>query len=487
MNRDVSSGAAGSGAHALSIGGVWREGSSRERIDVIDPATGERIASVASASPRDGLDAVAAASEAQPEWAKRAPRERSELLRRAYELLVARAETLARIIVRENGKPLTEARSEVLYAAEFFRWFAEEAVRLEGRFTAAPAGGSRVLVFHVPIGVALLVTPWNLPAAMATRKIAPALAAGCTVVLKPAPETPLTALAVMEVLEEAGLPPGVVNVVPTAESEALVGAALRDPRVRKLSFTGSTEVGRLLLAQAAGRILDCSMELGGNAPFVVFADADLGAAVEGALVAKLRHNGEACTAANRFYVEEPVADEFVERLGSAMAALRVGPGLAPGTQVGPLVSEAAREKVVRLVDAALRRGAQLVTGGSVPPGPGFFYPPTLLDHVAADSPILREEIFGPVAPVVRIGSGDDVARMANDTEHGLAAYIYTRDLARGLRLAEALETGMVGLNRGLVSEVAAPFGGMKQSGLGREGAHEGLLAYTETRTVALSW
>jgi len=487
VSGDESSGSAGPGAHRLSIGGVWREGASGERIDVVDPATGERIASVASASPSDGLDAVAAASQAQPAWAKRAPRERSELLRRAYELLVARSEPLAKIIVRENGKPVTEARSEVLYAAEFFRWFAEEAVRLEGRFAAAPAGGSRMLVFHVPIGVALLVTPWNLPAAMATRKIAPALAAGCTVVLKPAPETPLTALAVMEVLEEAGLPPGVVNVVPTAESEALVGAALRDPRVRKLSFTGSTEVGRLLLAQAAGRVLDCSMELGGNAPFIVFADADIDAAVEGALVAKLRHNGEACTAANRFYVEEPVADEFVDRLARAMSALRVGPGLASGTQVGPLVSEAAREKVIGLVDAALRRGARLVTGGSVPPGPGFFYPPTLLDRVAPDSPILREEIFGPVAPVVRIRPGDDVARMANDTEHGLAAYVYTRDLARGLRLAEALETGMVGLNRGLVSEVAAPFGGMKQSGLGREGGHEGLLAYTETRYVALSW
>jgi succinate-semialdehyde dehydrogenase/glutarate-semialdehyde dehydrogenase len=335
--------------------------------------------------------------------------------------------------------------------------------------------------------VALLVTPWNFPAAMVTRKLAPALAAGCSAVLKPAPETPVTALAVMQVLEEAGLPHGVVSVVPTRDNEELVSAALLDPRVRKLSFTGSTEVGRLLLAQAAGRVLNCSMELGGNAPFIVLADADLDAAVEGALVAKLRNSGQSCTAANRFYVEAPIADAFAARLTRAMSALRVGPGLEPGTQVGPLIHAEGRDKIMRLVEAALRRGAKLLTGGAAAPGPGFFYPPTVLDHVAPDSPILAEEIFGPVAPIVRLGAEDDVVRLANDTQHGLVAYVYTRDLGRGLRLAESLETGMVGLNRGMVSDPAAPFGGMKQSGIGREGGHEGLHAYTETRYVALSW
>jgi succinate-semialdehyde dehydrogenase/glutarate-semialdehyde dehydrogenase len=344
-----------------------------------------------------------------------------------------------------------------------------------------------MLVTHEPVGVALLVTPWNLPAAMAARKIAPALAAGCAMVLKPAPETPLTALAVMAVLEEAGLPPGVVNVIPTLESPAVVSALLRDPRVRKLSFTGSTEVGRLLLAQAAARVVNCSMELGGNAPFVVFSDADLDAAIEGALVAKLRHNAEACTAANRFYVEAPIADAFVARLSEAMGKLRLGPGLAPGSDLGPLVNEESRSKVARLVESAVRRGATLRTGGFVPDGPGYFYPPTVLDHVAADSPILREEIFGPVAPIVRFEPGDDVLRLANDTEHGLVAYVYTRDLSRALRTAGALEAGMVAINRGLISDPAAPFGGMKQSGIGREGGHEGIFEYTETKYVGLSW
>lgn len=477
----------GSAAKQLAIGGAWREGAGGERLEVVNPATGQVVASVASASVADGLEAVAAAHAAQPAWAQRSPRERGELLRRAYELLIARSDQLARIIVHENGKPLAEARSEVLYAAEFFRWFAEEAIRIEGRFAMAPGGTNRMLVLHAPVGVALLVTPWNFPAAMVTRKLAPALAAGCSAVLKPAPETPLTALAVMQVLEEAGLPHGVVNVVPTGDSEGLVSAALRDPRVRKLSFTGSTEVGRLLLAQAAGRVLSASMELGGNAPFIVLADADLDAAVEGALVAKLRNSGQSCTAANRFYVEAPIADVFAARLTRALAALRVGPGLEPGTQVGPLIHAEGRDKVVRLVETALRRGAKLLTGGAAAPGPGFFYPPTVLDHVAPDSPILAEEIFGPVAPIVRLGAEDDVVRLANDTEHGLVAYVYTRDLARGLRLAESLETGMVGLNRGMVSDPAAPFGGMKQSGIGREGGHEGLHAYTETRYVALSW
>lgn len=471
----------------LSIGGAWREGRTGVRLAVEDPATGETFAEVASATAEDGIDAVAAAHAAQPGWARRPPRERSDLLRRVYDLLLRRSDLVAELIVRENGKPLAEARSEVVYAAEFLRWFSEEAVRIEGRVSTAPAGGARMLVLHVPVGVSLLVTPWNFPAAMVTRKVAPALAAGCSVVLKPAPETPLTALALMQLFEEAGLPPGVLNVVPTRDSESLVDAALRDGRVRKLSFTGSTEVGKLLLAKAAGRVIKTSLELGGNAPFIVLAGSDVDAAVEGALAAKMRHSGQTCVAANRFYVEDSVADAFTERLASAMGSLRVGPGLAPETQVGPLVSAEGRSKVVRLVDAALRSGAKLAAGGSAPAGPGFFYPPTVLDYVPATSPILAEEIFGPVAPIVRLRAGDDVVRLANATEHGLVAYLYTGDLARGLRMADALEVGMVGINRGMVSDPAAPFGGIKQSGIGREGSHEGLHAFTELRYVAVSW
>jgi succinate-semialdehyde dehydrogenase / glutarate-semialdehyde dehydrogenase len=401
--------------------------------------------------------------------------------------MLARADRLAELIVRENGKPIAEARGEVVYAAEFLRWFSEEAVRLDGRLASAPAGGNRIVTLHQPIGVALLVTPWNFPAAMATRKIGPALAAGCAVVLKPATETPLTALAVAAILAEAGVPAGVVNVLPTTRNAELVTALLRDARVRKLSFTGSTEVGRLLLARAAERVVKCSMELGGNAPFIVFADADLDAAVEGALIAKLRHNGEACTAANRFYVEQPVAAEFTRRLSAAMAALPMGNGLDPSVRIGPLVDAATRAKVVRLVDAAVAAGARVQTGGAPPAGPGFFYPPTVLDRVAPDSPILAEEIFGPVAPIVAFDDPDEVVRLANATEQGLVSYVYTRDLSRGLRVAEALEAGMIGLNRGVVSDPAAPFGGMKQSGLGREGGHDGLLDYTETKYIAVDW
>jgi len=470
----------------LSIGGAWRAAARGERFAVRDPATGAEIAQVASAGAEDGLAALAAAHDAQPGWAALAPRRRSELLLAVREGLLAREEELARLVVRENGKPLAEARGEIQYGAEFFRWFAEEAVRVRGSFGVAPGGANRMLVLHQPVGVALLVTPWNFPVAMAARKIAPALA-GCAVVLKPAPETPLAALAVMEVLEQAGLPPGVVNVVPSAESPAVVSALLADRRLRKLSFTGSTETGRLLLEQAAARVLDCSMELGGNAPFLVYGDADLDAAVEGALVAKLRHNGETCTAANRFLVEESIADAFVERLVQAMARVRVGHGLEPDVELGPLVDEATRDKVTRLVQSALDAGATLRTGGKLPAGPGWFYPPTVLDHVPPDAAILGEEIFGPVAPIVRFRDGEDMLPLANDTDHGLVAYVYTRDLARGLRVAEAFESGMVGLNRGLVSDPAAPFGGVKQSGLGREGASEGLLAFTETKYVALGY
>ena len=467
------------------IGGDWR--ATRDRFDVHDPATGALLASVADAGVDDALAALDAAHTAQPAWAALPPRRRSDVLRGAFERMLAQADALAELIVRENGKPIAEARGEVVYAAEFFRWYAEEAVRVEGRLLTAPAGGNRILTLHQPIGVALLVTPWNFPAAMATRKIGPALAAGCAVVLKPAGETPLTALAVAALLGEAGLPPGVLNVVPTSHNAEVVRALLRDPRVRKLSFTGSTEVGRLLLAQAAERVVKCSMELGGNAPFIVFADADLDAAIEGALIAKMRHNGEACTAANRFYVERPAAAEFTRRLSAAMAGMKMGNGLDPDVRVGPLVDAATRAKVARLVDAAIGAGARVQTGGAVPNGPGFFYPPTVLDHVAPDSPILAEEIFGPVAPVVVFDAVDEVIGLANATEYGLVSYIYTRDLARGLRVAEALECGMVGLNRGLVSDPAAPFGGMKQSGIGREGGHEGLLEFTETKYIAATW
>jgi succinate-semialdehyde dehydrogenase/glutarate-semialdehyde dehydrogenase len=471
----------------LSIDGTWRPAADGARFAVHDPATGDELARVADATTADGIAAVAAAHAAQPAWAATPPRQRADVLRRAFELMLARAEELARLIVRENGKPLAEARGEITYAAEFFRWFSEEAVRLDGRLTTAPGGGNRMLVLRQPIGVALLITPWNFPAAMATRKIGPALAAGCTVVLKPATETPLTALAVAAILAEAGAPAGVLNVVPTSRNAEVVAAMLADARIRKLSFTGSTAVGTLLLEQAARRVVKCSMELGGNAPFVVFADADLDAAIAGAMIAKMRHNGETCTAANRFYVARAVADEFSRRLTAAMGALKMGNGLDPDVRVGPLVNEETRAKVVRLVEAARDAGARVCVGGSVPAGRGFFYPATVLDRVAPDSPILAEEIFGPVAPIVAFDSEDDAVRLANATEYGLVSYVYTRDLARGLRVAEALEAGMVALNRGIVSDPAAPFGGVKQSGLGREGGPEGILEYTETKYVAVQW
>jgi succinate-semialdehyde dehydrogenase/glutarate-semialdehyde dehydrogenase len=471
----------------LWIAGEWRDATSRARFDVVDPATGEVLAQVADASVEDGLAALAAAHQAQPGWATVAPRQRAEILRAAFSAIVAHTDMLAELIVRENGKPLSEAKSEIAYAAEFFRWFSEEAVRNTGTVLSAPAGGNRILVQHQPIGVALLITPWNFPAAMATRKIAPALAAGCTVVLKPAKQTPLTALAVSALLHQAGVPAGVVNVVPTTKNADMVGALLADARIRKLSFTGSTEVGRVLLAQAANRIVKCSMELGGNAPFIVFADADMDAAIEGALIAKMRHNAETCTAANRFYVEATVAKEFTHRLTAAMAALKMGPGLDPGVQVGPLVDAASRDKVVRLVDGAVRAGAKITTGGTVGAGRGFFYPPTVLAGVDPSSPILAEEIFGPVAPIVPFRGEAEAIAFANGSEHGLVSYLFTGDLQRGLRIAEAIEAGMVGLNRGLVSDPAAPFGGVKQSGLGREGGHEGMLDYTETKYIAVSW
>ncbi|HEU4348513.1 MAG TPA: NAD-dependent succinate-semialdehyde dehydrogenase [Actinoplanes sp.] len=471
----------------LFIGGKWVPSESGSRFDVLDPATGEAIAAVADGSVADANAAVDAASAAFPAWARTAPRERSEILRRTFELMTARVDELAKLISMENGKALTDAKGEATYAAEFFRWYAEEAVRADGSVSTAPSGANRIVVVRQPVGVSVLVTPWNFPAAMATRKIGPALAAGCTVVLKPASDTPLTALAMAAILAEAGVPDGVVNVLPSRSSGKVVSAMLRDPRVRKLSFTGSTEVGRILLAQAADTVVNTSMELGGNAPFLVFADADLDAAIDGAMIAKMRNAGEACTAANRFYVEASLAGAFAEKLASRMSALRVGPGVEPDTQVGPLVNEDTVAKVDNLVRGALSSGASAITGGSRPSGPGFYYPPTVLTGVAPDSEILREEIFGPVAPIVTFESEEEAIRLANDTEFGLVAYVYTKDLARGLRVSEAIEAGMVGLNRGLVSDPAAPFGGVKQSGIGREGGHEGMLEYLESKYIAVTW
>ena len=469
----------------LLIGGQWTPG--RGLLPVLDPATEEPIAEVASASAQDAIDAVTAAHDALPGWAATPPRVRGECLRRAYELMIADTESLAKLMVMENGKALRDARAEITYAAEFFRWFAEEAVRIDGMVTRAPSGTNRILVQRQPVGVSVLVTPWNFPAAMATRKIGPALAAGCTVVLKPAKETPLSALAVAAILAEAGVPDGVVNVLPTTSPGPVVGAMLADPRVRKLSFTGSTEVGRMLLHTAADTVTNCSMELGGNAPFLILDDADVDAAVDGAMIAKMRNGGEACTAANRFYVHESVADEFSRKFAARLSALKVGPGLDDGTDLGPLVNADTRSKVATLVEQATRDGSRVVTGGTAPDRRGYFYAPTVLDHVPPTAGILSEEIFGPVAPIVRFTDTDQAIAMANSTEYGLASYLYTADLRRALQVAEALEAGMIGINRGVLSDPAAPFGGVKQSGLGREGGHEGLLEFTETKYIAVDW
>ncbi|HEY4405938.1 MAG TPA: NAD-dependent succinate-semialdehyde dehydrogenase, partial [Xanthobacteraceae bacterium] len=393
----------------------------------------------------------------------------------------------AKLITLENGKALSDSRGEVAYAAEFFRWYAEEAVRNIGEVSRAPSSGARIFVHHKPAGIAVLVTPWNFPAAMATRKIGPALAAGCTVVLKPASDTPLTMLALMPILEEAGVPAGVVNVIPSRQSGKVVGAMLADPRVRVVSFTGSTEVGRSLLHAAADHVIKPAMELGGNAPFIVFEDADVDAAIEGAMIAKMRNMGEACTSANRFYVHEKVHREFADKLTAKMRALKMGNGLDDGVAVGPLVNAEARQKVTELVADAVGKGAKILTGGQAPQGPGYFYPATVLDGVPDGSLMLREEIFGPVAAIQTFKSEAEVIKRANDTEYGLIAYLYTRDVGRGMRVSEQLDFGMIGLNRGLVSDPAAPFGGMKQSGIGREGAHEGLMEFLETQYVSLSW
>lgn len=470
--------------HGILING--RALSTAETFEVHDPATQKVITDVADGRESEASAAVDAASAALAGWAATPPRERSEVLRRTFDLMRAKANELTSLICTEHGKPRTDALAEVGYAAEFFRWFAEESVRTEGSYGVAPAGGTRTIVTHKPVGVAALVTPWNFPAAMATRKIAPALAAGCTVVLKPACETPLTALAVAKLLEEAGVPAGVVNVVPTTDAAGVVGTWLADNRVRKVSFTGSTGVGRLLLKQAADRVLSASMELGGNAPFVVTSDADISAAVEGAMVAKFRGGGQACTAANRFYVHASVADDFIARFGAAIEALKVGPASDPASQVGPLVSARAAAGVRALVADAIAEGADVAHQASAP-FEGWYVAPTLLTNVRPSSRILGEEIFGPVAPVVTWDDEDELLRQVNGTEYGLAAYIYAGRLQDALRIAEAIDAGMIGINRGLVSDPSAPFGGLKQSGLGREGAREGIREFQETQYFSVDF
>jgi len=470
----------------LLIGGKWVAASDGARFDVTDPADGTTLCTVAAATADDATAAIDAAHGVLPEFAAMAPRKRAEILRSAFEMMTERLDDIALLMVRENGKALTDAKAEATYAAEFFRWYAEEAVRIDGNYTNAPAGANKILVIRQPVGVALLITPWNFPAAMATRKWGPAIAAGCPTILKPAAETPLTALLIAEILMQAGLPDGAINVLPTRKAAPISETALADFRVRKLSFTGSTEVGQGLLKLAADNVVNTSMELGGNAPFLVFADADLDAAVEGAMLAKLRNGGEACTAANRFYVEESVADSFAEKLAKAMGDMTMGRGDDDGVKLGPLVNEATVDKVDRLVQGAMAGGARALVGGERPEGDGYFYPATVLVDVAEDAACLNEEIFGPVAPIVTFSSEDEAVRKANDTPFGLVAYLYTGDLGRGLRVSERLESGMVGINRGVVSDPAAPFGGVKMSGIGREGAHDGLLEFLETKYVAFT-
>jgi succinate-semialdehyde dehydrogenase/glutarate-semialdehyde dehydrogenase len=472
----------------LFIAGEWRAASAGGTLAVEDPATAEPLVHVADAQVDDALAALSAAADAQAEWAVHPPRERGEILRRTYEAIVAQTDELALLMTLEMGKALAESRAEITYAAEFFRWFSEEAVRIHGRYMVNTTGKGRILTMRQPVGPCVFVTPWNFPTAMGTRKIAPAIAAGCTMVVKPAKQTPLSMLALAKILEEAGLPAGVLNVITAHSAGAVIEPLLKDPRTRKLSFTGSTEVGRTLIEQSAQQVLRVSMELGGNAPFVVFEDADLDAAVDGAVIAKMRNVGEACTAANRFHVHESLAPEFSRRLAERMGALKVGRGTEPDVDVGPLIDEAQRSKVAELVDDAVGRGARALVGGGSLSGsgyPGYFFEPTVLADVPDDARLLGEEIFGPVAPVVAFGSDEQALEAANRTEYGLVAYVYTRDLERAFRVCEGIESGMIGLNQGVVSNPAAPFGGVKQSGFGREGGFEGVGEYLETKYVAL--
>jgi succinate-semialdehyde dehydrogenase / glutarate-semialdehyde dehydrogenase len=469
----------------LYIAGEWRGASGSGTLAVEDPATGEPLVEVADAHVEDAMAALSAAADAQPEWAATAPRERGEILRRAFEAIVAQTEDLALLMTLEMGKALAESRAEIAYAAEFFRWFSEEAVRIHGRYMVNTTGKGRILTMRQPVGPCVFVTPWNFPTAMGTRKIAPAIAAGCTMVVKPASLTPLSMLALAKILEEAGLPPGVLNVITTRRSGEVIEPLLKDPRTRKLSFTGSTEVGRKLIEQSAEQILRVSMELGGNAPFLVFEDADLDAALDGAMLAKMRNVGEACTAANRFHVHESVAEQFARGMADRMGALKVGRGTDPDVDVGPLIDEDQRGKVTELVNDAVSRGARVLLGGEPMGDRGYFFAPTVLADVPEDARALSEEIFGPVAPIATFSSDEQALAAANRTEYGLVAYLYTRDLSRAVRVSEGIETGMVGLNQGVVSNPAAPFGGVKQSGFGREGGFEGIGEYLETKYVAL--
>ncbi len=465
----------------LFIGGAWVDAEGGKTLEVADPSTGDTIKVIADASPADGIKALDAAVAAQDEWAKVAPRQRGELLRRAFDLLTERKEEFALLMTLEMGKPIAEARGEVVYGGEFLRWFSEEAVRISGRYGLNPEGTGHMVVSQRPVGPSFFITPWNFPLAMATRKIAPALAAGCTVVIKPPALTPLTTIAFVQLLEEVGLPKGVVNVIPTSTSSKVSGPIIEDPRLRKLSFTGSTEVGRALMKQAATGILRTSMELGGNAPFVVFEDADLDKAVDGAMLAKFRNIGQACTAANRFIVHEKVAAEFSKRVAERVASFKVGRGTADDVNIGPLIDDKAVASTDELVQDAVSKGAKVLTGGTVIDGAGSFYAPTVLGDVSADARLLREEIFGPVLGITTFADEDEAVRLANDTEYGLVSYVFTEDLARGHRMIERLATGMMGLNTGLVSNAAAPFGGIKQSGIGREGGAEGIHEYLDTK------
>lgn len=471
----------------ILIGGQWREGSDRDRISVLNPASGEEITSVAAGTPGDASAAVDAAQAAQVKWAATAPRERAEILRACWQIMVDHIDELSELITAEHGKPLVDSRGEVAYAAEFFRWNSEEAVRLRGTIGLAPSGANRIMVHHPPVGVVVMVTPWNFPAAMITRKVAPALGAGNAVVIKPPKETPLTALRVADLLGQAGVPDGVVNVVPTLDSGSWFDAAVDHKATRMVSFTGSTEVGRVLLRRCADRVLKVAMELGGNAPFIVFNDADLDAAVEGAMVAKMRHSAETCTAANRFFAESGIAQEFGERLAVAMGEVKVGAGMEEGVTCGPMINPGAVDNIDSLVGAAVGAGASVLVGGSRLDRPGYFYQPTVLGNVGPTAAITNEEIFGPVAPVIPFDDTETMINHANNTEMGLAAYVYTQDLARGLSVSERIQAGMIGLNQGAVSDPAAPFGGMKQSGLGREGASEGIYEFCETQYIATSW
>src|SRR3954453_4344807 len=470
----------------LYIGGEWRDGTGGETLGVEDPATQETLVEIADATPNDAVAALAAASDAQAEWGSHPLRERGEILRRAWEMIGEREDELALLMTLEMGKTVKESKAEIAYAGEFFRWFAEQAVRIDGRYAVAPNGAGRLLTMKQPVGPCVLITPWNFPMAMGTRKIGPAVAAGCTMVMKPASQTPLSMLALAQILEEAGLPGGVLNVITSSSSGSVMAPLIEDERARKLSFTGSTEVGKKLMEQASKRVLRVSMELGGNAPFLIFEDADLDDAVAGAMIAKMRNIGEACTAANRFHVASSVAEQFADKLAKEMGSLKLGRGTDDGVDVGPLIDDDQRGKVRELVEDAKSKGSKVVVGGGAPDGRGYFFEPTVLGDVPPDADLLREEIFGPVAPVASFESEEDAIHAANNTEYGLVAYVYTSDLKRALRVCEGLETGMVGLNQGMVSNPAAPFGGVKMSGIGREGGYEGIEEYLETKYVAVN-